>query len=483
MPFLYAQFAAGGAPLSTDDYLLVVGTDNLVMRSIETYNAAANVDCPVPATMPCGPTNIDPHTQSLPQYPVGPYGYGSPGGGAWAPASASVFEAMMDGKFNTTNDNPDIEAGAFLCTLDATGAGDPDTCTQSNNGMGLQYVSGKGIYFPERLALSAGNESSRGTAQCFLDGNLNARVTGQPVCTNARFQTLLNRSDPNNGFCALANSSVQNASMGSFAGYYQGTWCSTDEYDYADGWAAPAGYIVAPVGNAYPASFTWPALDITTLRCPNGKSPADPATPTPRACSALCGSDFNTWFAGIVPSPAADDSPSTPPSSTPGPSTPAPSTPAPSSPATSTALPTPATVIVNGLTNPPNGTDPGTPPGAKGDGFVVVSAAIANTATPNIYKKRATVKIGKAPKAKGSKYVVRTPIRLIARVAANTAYVIKVKKNKGSYRDLGTSHSDDSGKMSLPVFTASRTGTYTFAMINPESGGTLYVKVKVAKRS
>ena len=64
-----------------------------------------------------------------------------------------------------------------------------------------------------------------------------------------------------------------------------------------------------------------------------------------------------------------------------------------------------------------------------------------------------------------------------------TIMLRKVKKNKGSYTDLGTSHSDDSGKMSLPVFTASRTGTYTFAMINPESGGTLYVKVKVAKRS
>lgn len=322
MPFLYAQFAAGGAPLSTDDYLVVNGTNALVVRSIEIYNAAAGANCPVPVKTACGPTYLDPSNTALPQYPVGPYGYGSPGNGRWVSVDASVFEAMMDGKFNTEGDNPDMTAGAFLCTLDTTGAGDPTNCMQPPpgnpqkpnpdlfTGMGLQYVTGKGFYFQDHVSLTEEPQGQgMGIAQCFLDGDLNATITGQPMCRNDRFQTVINRGDPNNEYCLIENPALQNASMGFFANYYQGQWCSSTDLqkDYA-GWTEPAGYIVWPTGNAYPSALTWPGMNIDTLTCPNGKSPADPSNQSPVGVPALCsGSDFTTWFLQIVPAPSDAD--------------------------------------------------------------------------------------------------------------------------------------------------------------------------------
>lgn len=140
--------------------------------------------------------------------------------------------------------------------------------------------------------------------------------------------------------------------------------------------------------------------------------------------------------------------------------------------------PPPPELEVNGPLNPPN------PPRtvAVAPGFVVVGESIADNTSRNTFKNRATVSLKKAPKAKGSKYVVNRPIRLIVRVIANRTYVIKVKIKK-KYYDLGTARSDGAGQMSLPVFATTKTGTFTFAMIDPVTGITVYVKVKVGTRN
>jgi hypothetical protein len=55
--FAREQLEAGGAPYSTDSQMLVNGAGQMVIRSIETYNAAAGVSCPDPQVEPnCGPT-------------------------------------------------------------------------------------------------------------------------------------------------------------------------------------------------------------------------------------------------------------------------------------------------------------------------------------------------------------------------------------------------------------------------------------------
>lgn len=38
LPFVHAQFRAGEAPYSTDEYLMVNGQDYVIARSIEQYN-------------------------------------------------------------------------------------------------------------------------------------------------------------------------------------------------------------------------------------------------------------------------------------------------------------------------------------------------------------------------------------------------------------------------------------------------------------
>jgi hypothetical protein len=111
-------------------------------------------------------------------------------------------------------------------------------------------------------------------------------------------------------------------------------------------------------------------------------------------------------------------------------------------------------------------------------GILLVARNVALATSPRVMKNRATVNIGQAPRVKAT---VGQVIRLVTRVGANTAYVIKIKVG-GTYYDIGTARSDGNGQMSLPAFIANRAGTYTIAIINPTTGVTVYVKVAVNAR-
>jgi hypothetical protein len=304
LPYTQVQFKTGGAPYSSDDILMANGTDELMTVSIEAYNTASGANYPDPATALCGPTVLYPTEETLPSVAVGPYGYGSgAGNGVWTSASASLFEALLDNGYNNANGgNPAVSAADYLCTMSATG-GDLSTCTQaplsagskSNGGMGLKNLAVKGIYFPEQFGWNANQDNINweGTFcfQCFLDGNLEASTTGQPLCNQNRFDTILPITTVYGEPCGL-QFSMSNppglSTMGTFENFYVALWC---QYDST--WTTVPDYLVPPIPNQ---SFTWPSLDWTALTCSNGKAPNDPSNLNPAGVPSLCGNDFKIWF-------------------------------------------------------------------------------------------------------------------------------------------------------------------------------------------
>ncbi|MEM7025258.1 MAG: hypothetical protein AAF637_22120 [Pseudomonadota bacterium] len=292
LPFVHTQFKAGGAPYSTDEYLMVNTTETLLVRSIESYNTAAGANCPDPVAKPCGPT-VGPSGSAMTSVAVGPYGYGGGANdGKWTPASAALFSNLLNQGFNNVQQGT-VSVGRFLCTMSLSG-GDVATCTQSNGGAGLQNVAGKGIYFPDTL-----DYGELGTFRCFVDGDRGNNLLsgtspihapGQPFCSEPAFSAILPYTIT---VCPFVNAaSLENVTMGVYPGYYNALYCNDE------GWQQTPGYRIPGNPSQY---FQWPTLDWTELVCSNGKAPNDASNLNPAAIPTLCGKDFDTWFNARVP--------------------------------------------------------------------------------------------------------------------------------------------------------------------------------------
>lgn len=107
---------------------------------------------------------------------------------------------------------------------------------------------------------------------------------------------------------------------------------------------------------------------------------------------------------------------------------------------------------------------------------ILVSESEANSAPVRSMANPPAASITRAP-------VVNSPVGRIVSLTtqgldAGTNYSVKLKIN-GKYVDLGSARTDATGMVSLPAFKPSAAGTYTIAIVNPSTGKTGYVKVKV----
>ncbi len=314
--FVWSQLQAGGAPYSTSDHVTLNGTVDgttwLMVKSIETYNAAANQNCGDPSTKLCGPT-VGPPGFAMKSVAVGPYGFGSGGEkGTWTPAHAALFDTIiLEAPFDP---GVDVTLGRFLCTLSQTGGNttnciQPPTSTDIPAASGLKGADGKGFYFPDTFEYSKQYNPNRPyeevklNFQCFMDGNLSVLLVGQPTCNQARFDHILLLSDDviNDG-CEIQeaynadglkeNSDVTGVTMGIFPNYYNAAWCFVQ-----GGWKVRPGYAL-PL-QTYPKSWHWPVLDLATITCPNGEAATKNLNPA--GVPTLCGDAFDTWFNTQVP--------------------------------------------------------------------------------------------------------------------------------------------------------------------------------------
>jgi len=302
--YVHAEFKAAGAPLSTDSHLVVNGEGQMLVRSIEIYNAAAGVDCPDPQVQPdCGPTVGQWDFKGpLVSYPVGPYGFG--GGdtaGTWAVANESLFGVLLDQGFNQTQTMPvdgTVTPGEFLCTMSMTP--NPASCTQSNGGQGLENAD-KLLLFPQSLPeFSVGDGFFIGPFACFMDGYMGRAVGPQPFCTQFTFGNIL--ATGLNDFGCYAYYAVVQAIASSHIPYYPG-WYSAHICIYSgqepDISLEPAYW---PYKDTVPPAFWWPILPLDTITCQNGKSALDESNLNPAGLPQLCtDKDFNIWFQAIVP--------------------------------------------------------------------------------------------------------------------------------------------------------------------------------------
>ncbi len=299
LTYVYGQFKAGGAPLSTDSHLVVNGEGQMLVRSIEIYNEAAGAGCPNPQVEPdCGPTVGQWNFKGpLESYPVGPYGYGGGGAaGTWRFSDASVFEVILNQGFNQTQTQPidgTVTPGEFLCTMSMTP--NPSSCTQANSGLGLENAD-KLLLFPQSITFNIENEVWIYPLMCFMDGYLGRATSNQPFCTQQTFDNILlsgRKSGCLKGVDAKTPPGLVSP-IPYYPDWYEGYYCS--------GWNPLPGYQATNSTNANPPGFWWPALPLDTITCDNGKSALDSSNLNPAGLPQLCRQkDFNIWFEAIVP--------------------------------------------------------------------------------------------------------------------------------------------------------------------------------------
>jgi len=304
VPFVYGQFAAGGAPYSTDVYVMQNGTDYVLATSIESYTDAAGGGCgngTLSSAAPCGVT-VGTYYEPLESVSYGPYGYGAGGYGNWVTAPESLFNSLLDQGFNGGNPN-NVGAGDFLCTMSLSG-GDLSTCTQAtsgagNGGAGLKGIEPKILFFDQLVTPALLDQP----VICFLDGGLWNGSSSQPFCAedgtgrwNALFENTMARCDGN--YSAIYDQSGVTESQ-VLPEFYQASICLTelDGQFSSDGWIFVPSY--SPSKNEPVEQFRWPALDWTKLTCSDGSSASDAKNPA--GVPTLCGNDFDRWFEAIVP--------------------------------------------------------------------------------------------------------------------------------------------------------------------------------------
>jgi hypothetical protein len=310
LPNLKAQMRAGGAPYSTDQYLLTVGQPLLLSRSIEAYqqaadpnNAAGCASAPgsLTSAAPCGAT-VGYYNDAFPSVAFGPYGYGSKDSsgnsyGSWVSSAAGAFQALTtNGGFNTYPFS-NVTASRFLCTLSASN-GDTTKCLQANGGAGLQ-VGSKIVQFSDLETSSIWVQDAIGNPLIrFLDGGLRNSTYTAPVMNNVYNENLKNYGEGcqvggNTGL--LINYRPDGTGDSSDTPYYEFSIC------YRPGAYYKQDYIVKPhFDPRNPVrQYRWPALDWTALTCSDGSKAAQALNPA--GMPTLCGADFDAWFANIAP--------------------------------------------------------------------------------------------------------------------------------------------------------------------------------------
>ena len=314
LPVAKAQLQAGGAPYSTDDFLMQNGQNYLLAFSLEKYTLAQgntdNCEMPLTSTNPCGVT-AGLYNDTLTSIPYGPYAYGGTGGGTWATAPESLFNELLS--VGGWNGGSGRTASDYLCTMSMSG-GDLSNCTQDttgagNGGSGLS-VGKKIILFNETANVVVCPECESyvqwlGPFQCFFDGNITAGLNGikMPFCqedSGNRWDSLYenNNCEKNNtkyqGIQGLDQ--LTNGSEGSDPSWYVGSvnGCTLHlEPPQYSTWSWSSQTPTIP-------QYLWPALEWSTLTCSDGKTKADTAS-NPVGVPTLCGADFDIWFNTVVP--------------------------------------------------------------------------------------------------------------------------------------------------------------------------------------
>jgi plastocyanin len=297
------QFALSGAPYDVNDQTaLLNGTTYLFTLSLEDYTNSVSPSntCTEPLTFadPCGPTSgTNTQTFSGQTYATRD---------DWSPATAPMLRSLLAG-WTTGSQN----AGTYLDDL------------------GFSNMDDKILLTPTTYTATPSCDtcSPTGTifslpADCFADTSVDLSESQQPFCYNGETTdgqtygsalTLLGgRGYWNDGDCLSFSSSPWLASGSAAHDFYTGTYDSSlgiagcEDASWVNG--TELGWILQGGVATTEVQYLMPALDTSTVTCTTNQDGTARSLTNPSGIPTMCGTDFDTWFASIVPSPYASDS-------------------------------------------------------------------------------------------------------------------------------------------------------------------------------
>ena len=321
-----SEFMAGGAPYSTKDYVLLIGTQTVLATSIESYEKAAGnphgCSFPLDSDPACGIT-VGTFGYQPQNISYGPYHYGKEGGGTWSWAIAPAFVPLLQNTGWNGSSGGQLASDA-LCSMDLSGSDTSPPCKQVNNGtsgnggQGL-FVGKKIIMFPESASCSS--DACAGTGFpwndfiCFMDGNMPAQnwsssiaenIIGDnfkfnmPICDQSTGLTILGVLDV--AQCGPTGTTkqfgwftrVELQSVGQFGSNVD--WYNANYNGGGTDCAVPDASPQWQVSHNTQGQYHWPAFGVNLLACNQSGLQTNPAGPL-----TMCGPDFDIWFEEQVP--------------------------------------------------------------------------------------------------------------------------------------------------------------------------------------
>lgn len=293
---LQRQFAFAGAPYTNDDVLLQNGSGWLFARSIDAFTKASGASCTYPLTSaaPCGPTVGD---ATLTSFGVTYAGYDG-----WLPAASAQLSTMLAG-FRALSSSSTETAGAYLSSIGFADAADKIVITPTRVEGSVQ-IDGTPVDVP---------------AVCFMDTQI-ARNTvtktnsgdtihaTQPFCDGkdgtGTTEALVDPDTNSEGSCGwLVYEPSWTKSLPGAAFYVaelEGGFLST-----CTKWLTNPGWTQTGDAEASMHQFHWPYFAISALTCGTNHDGSARSATNAAGVPTMCGSDFDQWFAALVPSPYA----------------------------------------------------------------------------------------------------------------------------------------------------------------------------------
>lgn len=332
LPWLIEEISAGGAPYSTELYLIENGWPEdssataLIATNLEDYTAAAGGNCtsPLESSDHCGPL-VGPPGYEIPSVQYGPYG--GDAGGKWVSVGLPDFNELLAGFRDLSSSDTETTAAGWLCTGKSGSSTTTDCAVETNYGIdagGLEYAN-KIIVFDKQVDDGFGTIYPGAKTWCFFDGSIARNHAAQPFCDAANgspdYGNLLETHDPSSlpsGACTdipnnittvehWKDSAEWTRSNGpvSSHGFYSGILC---EY-YVSG-SNPNSYLewdTPPPYGGNPESYHWPQLawpDV--LVCTDALDSDYEGTSAgkvvnPGGVPTMCGDDYSEWLEFILP--------------------------------------------------------------------------------------------------------------------------------------------------------------------------------------
>lgn len=315
VPYLTAILEKGGAPYSTDQY--VIGNGHQSDSAVSGLFVTNADDYAKQAGSLNGQAGF-----TIPDVTYGAYGGSSPG--TWIDSDINSYTWLLNGFAKLSSSDSKTTVAGWLCTF-ASGATATTNCATDS---GYTGYPGAGLEKAEKIftldqtlstEFACSGCSNKLTVPCFVDGGMTRNNTPGVWCSGSSawesdYGKLMNGSltpDEVRG-CNPSNKPppadawapaifIQNGGTADI-GFYEGVTCKfsvSNELAYGNWGAGGEG---KPQFASNPSTPHWPQLNWTKLPCPgpNGTTTADLVS-NPAGIPTMCGADLKAWVQQMLP--------------------------------------------------------------------------------------------------------------------------------------------------------------------------------------